>query len=400
MATAKRREALTTAALAYAHSARRIRAHPPLWPVDRAYPVPLGLWHAAAAAKLCAARRGTRRSWNGRAHWLRQPRRHNGAPTRSGCTLGQGEITVLAITPDGTSILVGTHIGIMRYDAHTTQLSPLLPTGARVERLAISADGATFASAQLDGSIIIWSLADGSRLHVLDARAPRRGLIELLTEPSFFQRIESLAFSPDGTLLASDSGNGQIRLWDVTSGELLARLGEGDRRTSSLAFSPDGALLAAGGGWQSGRGNKGDLAVWDVAQRRLRFSLEGHTNVVQGLDFSADGTELASADEDGGIRRWRMTDGTLIEERPLEAQVTLLTGGWYLAEDGDGTPWSSQLPTPDRPFRSTAPRRGATARLSQRRAQLWPSLAMMTCWHAGIYQPAPRSVAGNFLNMG
>jgi WD40 repeat protein len=246
---------------------------------------------------------------------------------------------VLAITPDGTSILVGTHIGIMRYDAHTTQLSPLLPTGARVERLAISADGATFASAQLDGSIIIWSLADGSRLHVLDARAPRRGLIELLTEPSFFQRIESLAFSPDGTLLASDSGNGQIRLWDVTSGELLARLGEGDRRTSSLAFSPDGALLAAGGGWQSGRGNKGDLAVWDVAQRRLRFSLEGHTNVVQGLDFSADGTELASADEDGGIRRWRMTDGTLIEERPLEAQVTLLTGGWYLAEDGDGTPW-------------------------------------------------------------
>lgn len=255
----------------------------------------------------------------------------NASELESVARWGEGEVSVLAVTPDAQTVAVGTTIGVSLYDAQTLQPHLLLPTASRVERLAISPDSATLASAQLDGSIILWKLADGSRLKVLDARGPSDNLFELLLGPSPFQYIEALAFSPDGALLASDTSGDEFRLWDMASGKLAGRFGDEVHRTTSLAFSPDGSLLAVGGGWQGQYGDQGTLQVWDVARRSLRYSLEGHTNVVLGLSFSPDGAELASADQNGTIRRWSMADGEQIDERSVDQQVALLPGGWYAA---------------------------------------------------------------------
>jgi WD40 repeat protein len=68
----------------------------------------------------------------------------------------------------------------------------------------------------------------------------------------------------------------------------------------SVAFSPDGALLAAGL-------FDGSLELWDPSTDEVLNKLTGHTNAVSGLAFSPDGSTLASSSYDGTIRIWGVT---------------------------------------------------------------------------------------------
>ena len=106
--------------------------------------------------------------------------------------------------------------------------------------------------------------------------------------------ITSVAFSPDGGLLASRPGNA-VRLWDVAARQHVATLDAGDRTLWDVAFSPDGGALAANSG-------HGRIDLWDVTSGKLVETF-GQPGSVHSIAFSPDGGVLAAA-SDSWIELW------------------------------------------------------------------------------------------------
>jgi WD40 repeat protein len=117
-----------------------------------------------------------------------------------------------------------------------------------------------------------------------------------------------VAFSPDGTRLATAEGQ-SVTIWDATNGKKLGEpLEGGAQEVSSLAFSADGAVLAGGN-------NDHTLTLWDVkSQEPLVSGLKGHTGEVAGLAFSPDGATLASASSDRTAILWDVASIKLSRE--------------------------------------------------------------------------------------
>ena len=95
--------------------------------------------------------------------------------------------------------------------------------------------------------------------------------------------VSSVAFSPDGTLLASGSYDDTIKLWSIPGGELLKTLKGHEVRVLSVAFSPDGTLLASGS-WNE------TIKLWSIPGGELLKTLEGNSEWVFAVAFSPDGT--------------------------------------------------------------------------------------------------------------
>jgi WD40 repeat protein len=115
--------------------------------------------------------------------------------------------------------------------------------------------------------------------------------------------VWSVAFSPDGRLLASGSEDHTIKLWEVASGSLVRTLSGHTDHVFSVAFSPDGRLLASGAAWPDNT-----IKLWEVATGSFVRTLTGHTNSVYSVAFSPDGRLLASGSEDKTIRLWDISD--------------------------------------------------------------------------------------------
>jgi WD40 repeat protein/serine/threonine protein kinase len=119
----------------------------------------------------------------------------------------------------------------------------------------------------------------------------------LFTLVGHTSRIHAMAFSPDGQLLATASGDQTARVWDATGGKELRVLQHADQ-VSGVAFSPDGQYLATAG-------YDNTIRVWRNRGRgQLFFTLHGHTATVQHVTFSPDGWRLASASFDNTVRIW------------------------------------------------------------------------------------------------
>lgn len=204
----------------------------------------------------------------------------------------------LAFSPDG-KMLAGANM----FDKHIRLWD--LATGQQAFQLEIADPGI--------GDRIIFSpdgktLAVGSHgsmtVHLFDM-ATRKERTPLEGRPG---GVRALAFSPDGKTLAwggyltecsKDGAQGELKLFDIKTGRERMKVMGHEDGVRSVAFSPDGKLLASGG-------HDNLVKLWDVAAAREHATLEGHETVVTCVAFSPDGKTLASGSSDGEVKLWNV----------------------------------------------------------------------------------------------
>jgi WD40 repeat protein len=161
----------------------------------------------------------------------------------------------------------------------------------RVWTIAFSPDGQMLASGSDDQTIRLWNAHDGTCLTVLQGHTGG---------------VTSVRFSPNGQLLASASEDSSIRLWSVERRTTLKTLQGHTRWVRAVAFSPDGQTLASGSEDRT-------IQLWEVETGTCLKTLQGHTGWVTSLSFSPNGQTLASSSEDASVRLWNVQDGTCLK---------------------------------------------------------------------------------------
>jgi WD40 repeat protein len=159
-----------------------------------------------------------------------------------------------------------------------------------VNSVAFSPDGTVLASGSDDNTVIQWSTQTGQELRRVQGAN---------------SDVTCVAFTaPDGRRLVAGGADAQVTLWEANSGWHLHMLGHRDD-VRSVACSPDGALLASGS-------NDTTVNVWDAQTGALLRTLAGHTAEVSSIAFSPGGRVLASASQDGTVKLWDATSGMLL----------------------------------------------------------------------------------------
>ncbi|WP_341732065.1 hypothetical protein [Microcoleus sp. EPA2] len=156
-----------------------------------------------------------------------------------------------------------------------------------VVSLALSPDGQTLVSGSNDKTIKIWQLSTGQLLRTLTGHS---------------SLVFSVAISPDGQTLVSGSSDKTIKIWQLSTGQLLRTLTGHSDWVRSVAISPDGQTLVSGSG-------DGTIKIWQLSTGQELRTLTGPSYLVFSVAISPDGQTLVSASSEQTIKIWQLSTG-------------------------------------------------------------------------------------------
>ena len=259
----------------------------------------------------------------------------------------------VAFSPDGTIVAsAGNDSTVKLWNVATRTIIRTLEHDSRVEAVAFSTNGNHLASHSYN--VNLWDSASGRKIAtlfrsygggsvafspdgtILAAGSPdnrvrlwdvsTHQLIATLVHGGIGPGLYTATFSPDGTLLASGSQDGKIKLWDVATYQEIATLDAHSEAVFSVAFSPDGTTLASAGIKRDPTGDwDSTVKLWEVKTRETTATLDAHSGWIRTLAFSPNGTVLASGSYDNTIRLWDVE--TRDNVATLGTENTTLLGG-------------------------------------------------------------------------
>jgi WD40 repeat protein len=241
-------------------------------------------------------------------------------------TFPELSVSAVAISPDGALVAsAGTNdtVRLARL-ADGSSVRDLVGHTGGTESVAFSPDGSMLASTSNDRWLRIWDVASGT-------------LLQSISQGGGNSQFTAVAFHPDGQHVAADWNRTNVGLWSVADGMPVRETpstaaGGFYGSIMSIAFSPDGTLVAAAGGNRGGDVNIHIIRASDG--QPLRSLLTRNTYGVRQLAFSPDGQWLAAGcseltNFDGQVEVWRVLDWVRVHELPVRSPA--------LAFASDGT---------------------------------------------------------------
>lgn len=272
-----------------------------------------------------------------------------GGAERAVLRTGVGKLAAMVAASDGSWLATLSASGKGRlWNPDGSRRATLRSGTGKLAGLVAAPDGSWLATRSARGGVALWS-PGGKRRLVLRSRVrvrtkPRR-LKDVLRMRGWSQedekvsgrnrpigKVSEIAVSPDGSWLATLSGDGSVRLWGVDGVEravLTGHTGAG----SGMRISPDGSWLAT---WAS----TGPVRLWE-ADGRQRAVLTGHAGAVRQVVIAPDGSWLAACSDEGTIRIWQSERTARQSRRGRTGTVRQVTispeGSWIATHSGDGS---------------------------------------------------------------
>lgn len=239
------------------------------------------------------------------------------------------EVWAIAFSPSGKTLAAGCdgltlpnaidHDEVRLWDVTDTQYEKILSGhNSAVYSVAFSPNGQILASGSTDGTLKLWNVSNGEvETQCIASLEGHRGA------------VLSVAFCPDGKTIASAGIDGTIGLWDVNTGKCQQVFSGHTNYVWAVAFIPQStgekSVLLASGSFDS------TVKLWSVKTGSCLQTLRGHNKEVFGIAISPCGRMLASGSNDGTIRLWEVETGECIKtfrcDRPYEGMnITGVTG--------------------------------------------------------------------------